>query len=84
VKARPASEEEYISVGRIEADHPIKAKTPAQLKAMETEFDAVKTQHDTLRSAFPPAAKALAEAQAAKAAKAAKPKKPAPAPASAQ
>ena len=48
-----------------------------RLKAMEADFDSVKTQHDALRSAFPPAAKAVAEAEAAKAARAKKPKAPA-------
>jgi hypothetical protein len=81
VKARPAEEEDYIPVGRPEAEHSIKVKSAAELKAMEADFDSVKTQHDALRSAFPPAVKALAEAEAAKAAKAKKPKKPAATPA---
>src|SRR6202035_2031162 len=46
VKARPAGEEEYIPVGRVEAEHSIKVKTAAELKAMESEFDSVKTRHD--------------------------------------
>jgi hypothetical protein len=75
VNARPAGEEDYIPVGRVEAEHSIKVKSAAELKAMEADFDSVKTQHDALRSAFPPAAKAVAEA--AKAAKAKKPKAPA-------
>ena len=80
VKARPAGEEDYIPVGHAEAEHSIKPKTPAQLKAMEAEFDQVKTRHDALRATFPPAVKAVADAEAAKAAKANKPKKtPAPA-----
>ena len=84
VKGRPEGEEDYIPIGRKEFEHPIKAKTPAELKAMQADFDAVKVSHDAIRSTFPPAVKAVADAEAAKAAKSAKPKKPPPAPASPQ
>ena len=65
-------------------EHPVKVKTPDELKAMQADFDAVKAAHDALRSSFPPAAQAVAAAEAAKAAKANKPKKPPPAPAAPQ
>lgn len=84
VKARPGVEEDYLSVGSKRTERSIKPKTAAELKAMETEFDQVKTRHDALRSTFAPAVKAVAEAEAAKAAKAAKPKKTAPPPTSTQ
>jgi hypothetical protein len=71
---RPAVEPDYIPVGRKEFEHSDKVKTPAELKAMQAEFEAVKTHHDALRSTFAPARKAVAEANAAKAAKAKKPR----------
>ena len=75
VNARPAGEEDYIDTGRKETEHPLKVKTPAELKAMMADFDAVKVRHDAIRSTFAPAVKAVAAAEAAAAAKAAKPKK---------
>jgi len=84
VKSRPPGGEEYIPVGRKEAEHPRKVKTPAELKAMQADFDGVKVQHDAIRATFAPAVKAVADAEAAKAAKAVKPKSAAPPPASAQ
>lgn len=72
VNTRPTGEQDFIPIGRTETEHPIKVKTPAQLKAMESVFDGVKTRHDALRSTFAPAMKAVAEAKAAQAAKAAK------------
>jgi hypothetical protein len=79
VNSRPATEGDYIPVGRKETEHTIKVKTPAEIKAMEADFDSVKVRHDALRSTFAPAVKAVADAEAAKAAKAAK-KRPPPAP----
>ena len=79
VNSRPATEGDYIPIGRKETEHTVKVKTPAELKAMEAGFDAVKVRHDALRSTFAPAAKAVAEAEAAKNAKAAK-KHPSPTP----
>jgi hypothetical protein len=72
VNSRPATEGDYIPIGRKETEHTVKVKTPAELKAMEAGFDAVKLRHDALRSTFAPAVKAVADAEAAKAAKAAK------------
>lgn len=83
VKSRPVDEQNFIPIGRKETDQPIKAKTPAELKAMEADFDKVKARHDALRSTFAPAVKAVAEAQAAKAAKAEKKQHPAATPAEA-
>jgi hypothetical protein len=83
VKARPSGDEDYISVGRKEPERKFKAKTAAELKAMEAEFAGVQTRHDALRSQFPPAVKAMAE-QKAKEAQNAKGKKTAPPAASPQ
>jgi hypothetical protein len=83
VKSRPTGEEEFIPIGRKESEHSIKVKTPAELKAMQAGFDAVKVRHDALRSTFAPAVKAVADAQAAKAAKAAQ-KHPSSSPAATQ
>jgi hypothetical protein len=78
VNARPTGGLDYIPVGRLETEHPVKTKTAAELKAMEGDFDAVKTRHDAIRATFAPSVKAVAEAAAAKAAKAARPKGPRP------
>jgi hypothetical protein len=79
VETRPAVKGDYVPVGRKPLEHPIKVKTPDELKAMQADFDAVKAAHDVLRSNFPPSAQAVAAAEAAKAAKANQPKKPRPA-----
>ena len=42
VNSRPATEGDYIPIGRKESEHTVKVKTPAELKAMEAGFDAVK------------------------------------------
>ena len=65
VNARPTGEQDYIAVGRRETEHPIKVKTPAELKALEGGFDTVKLRNDAIRSSFPPAVKAVADAAAA-------------------
>ena len=72
VNSRPAVEGDFIPIGRKETEHTIKIKTPAEIKAMEADFDTVKVRHDALRSTFAPAVKAVDAADAAKAAKAAK------------
>ena len=64
VKARPDAQEDYISVGRKEPERKFKAKTAAELTAMESEFAGVQTRHDALRAQFPPAVKAMAEQKA--------------------
>lgn len=84
VKARPAGPEDYVPVGRKAFVRGIKAKTPAELKAIEADLEAVRARHDAVRSTFAPAMKAVADAEAAKAAKADKSKKKPPQPASPQ
>ncbi len=46
-----------------------KVMSKDDLKAMEADLDSASKKHDALRAAFPPAAKAMAEAEAAKRAK---------------
>ena len=75
VKSRPAGGDDYVPVFRPAFVHENKAKTPAELKALEADFGAVQVRHDAMRSAFPPAAKAVAEQKAAEASKAKKKKK---------
>ncbi len=75
LKSRPQETEGYVPIFRPAFVHQNKAKTPAELKALETDFGAVQARHDSMRSAFPPAAKAVAERKAAEAAKAKKKKK---------
>ncbi len=77
-KSRPQGTEDYVPIFRPAFVHQNKAKTPAELKALEADFGAVQARHDSMRSAFPPAAKAVAEQKAAEAAKAKKKKKPPP------
>ena len=84
VKARPRKEQDYVPIGRKDPGRRFKVKTPDELKAMEADFDAVKTAHDALRAKFPPAVEAVAAAEAAKAAKANKPKPKPPEPANPQ
>jgi hypothetical protein len=84
VKTRPPAVGDYVPAGRKAFNRDVKTKTPDELKAMETDFDAVKAAHDTIRSSFPPAVQAVAAAEAAKAAKADKSKKPPPKPADPQ
>ena len=64
-KAKPTGDLNYIPVFQAppEPTRPLLKKD--QLKAMKSDLDSVDKEHDALREAFPPAAKALAEEQAA-------------------
>jgi len=55
---------------------PSKVKSKSELKAMDADLDSAERKHDKIRAAFPPAAKAMAEQEAARKTK---PRKPAPA-----
>jgi hypothetical protein len=79
VRTRPPNAD-YVPIFRAPFEHANKAKTPDELKALEADFSSVQTRHDAMRAAFPPAAKAVAEKNAADAAKAKKKKLPAAAP----
>ena len=78
--SRPAASADYVPIFRPPFAHANKVKTPDEVKAAEADSLALEARHDALRSAFPPAAQALAERKAAEAAKAktAKKKKPLP------
>jgi hypothetical protein len=78
LKARPPAGDDYVPIFRPAFVRKSKAKTPAELKALETDFSSVQARHDSMRAAFPPAAKAVAEQKAAEAAKAKKKKAPLP------
>jgi hypothetical protein len=66
VKSRPASDPDYIPVFQPPPEPERKALKDDELKAMKTDLDALEKRHDELRQAYPPAAKALAEEEAAK------------------
>ena len=73
--SRPPASADYVPIFRPPFTHAKKAKSPEELKAAEADSAALQARHDALRSAFPPAAQALAERKAAEAAKAKAPKK---------
>jgi hypothetical protein len=64
-KTRPPSDPDYIPVFQPPPEPARPALKNDELKAVKTDLDAAGKHHDTLRQAFPPAAKALAEQQAA-------------------
>ncbi len=69
IKSRPTGPLDYVPAGRKPFVHDNKVKTPDELKALDADMDAVRARHDTIRSTFAPAVKAVADAAAAKAAK---------------
>jgi len=79
-KSRPAKEGDYIPIFQPPPEPQRPALNDKQLNAMKRDLNSVEQRHDALRSAFPPAAKAVAEAKAAEqkraAAGAAKPSAP--------
>jgi hypothetical protein len=74
-KTRPSGDLNYIPVFQPPPEPARPALKTDQLKAVKGDLDGVQKQHDTLRQGFAPAAKALAEQQAAQK----KPKSNAPA-----
>jgi hypothetical protein len=64
-KTRPGAEPDYIPVFRPPPEPSRPTLKTDELKAMKSDLDAVGKQHDTLRQGFAPAAKAMAEQQAA-------------------
>jgi hypothetical protein len=64
-KARPGADPDYIPVFQPPPEPARPTLKNDELKAMKGDLDAVGKQHDTLRQGFAPAAKALAEQQAA-------------------
>jgi hypothetical protein len=75
VKTRPAEDPAPIPAFKIPEEPPSRVMTGAELKAMDADLDNAAKKHDKLRSAFPPAAKAMAEEEAARKTK---PRKPRP------
>jgi hypothetical protein len=65
-KSRPADNPGFIPVFQPPPEPARPALKDDALKAMKSELDALQTKHDALRQAYPPAAKALAEQEAAK------------------
>jgi len=65
-KSRPDHDLDYIPVFQPPPEPERPALEGVNLKAVKGELDALQKKHDALRAAYPPAAKALAEEQAAK------------------
>jgi hypothetical protein len=70
-KTRPSGDLNYIPVFQPPPEPSRPAMKKDELKSVKGDLDGVQKQHDTLRQGFAPAAKALAEQQAAQ-------KKPSP------
>lgn len=66
VQSRAPQPPASISAFTTPPEPPGKVKTEKELEEMDSELETVGKRHDALRAAFPPAAKALAEAAAAK------------------
>ena len=64
-KTRPGAEPDYIPVFQAPPEPERPALKTDQLKAVKSDLDGVEKRHDALRQGFAPAAKALAEQQAA-------------------
>jgi hypothetical protein len=64
-KTRPSGDLDYIPVFQPPPEPSRPRLKDPDLKAMKSDLDGVEKQHDALRQAFPPAAKAMAEQQAA-------------------
>jgi hypothetical protein len=65
-KSRPAGDVDFIPVFQPPPEPARPALKGADLKALKGDLDAVQKQADALRQAYPPAAKAIAEQEAAK------------------
>jgi hypothetical protein len=64
-KTRPAGDLDYIPVFQPPPEPARQVLKTDELKAVKSDLDGVQKQHDTFRQGFAPAAKALAEQQAA-------------------
>ncbi len=69
MQSRPAQQPASIPAFTTPAEPPGTIKTAKELEAMDSDLEAVGKRHDALRAAFPPSAKAVADAAAAKKAK---------------
>ena len=70
IQSRPQVDPDYIPIFQPSPEPPKPAMNAKELTSVKGDLDAVQQQHDSLRKAFPPAAKALADQQAAKKAQA--------------
>jgi hypothetical protein len=68
-KSRPPADPDFIPVFQPPPEPSRPALKTDELKSMRGDLDSVQKRHDAIRQAYPPAAKALAEAAAAAAAK---------------
>jgi hypothetical protein len=75
LRSRPKSEPDYIPVFQPPPEPARGALKEKELKALKGDLDSVQQRHDSIRQAFPPSAKAVAEEEAA-ARKKAKPQTP--------
>ena len=66
VKSRPPRDPDFIPVFQPPPEPARPALKDIDLKAVKSDLDALQKKHDTLRQAYPPAAKALADEEAAK------------------
>jgi hypothetical protein len=66
VQSRPAQPAASIPAFTTPDEPPGKIKTAKELEEMDSDLTAVSKRHDALRAAYPPSAKAVAEAAAAK------------------
>ena len=66
VKSRRPSDPDFIPVFQPPPEPARPALKDIDLKAVKSDLDALQKKHDTLRQAYPPAAKALADEEAAK------------------
>ena len=66
VKSRPAGDVDFIPVFQPPPEPARPAMKANDLKSLDVDLDSVRKQADALRRAYPPAAKALAEQEAAK------------------
>jgi hypothetical protein len=64
-KTRPTGDLNYLPVFQPPPEPARPTLKEPDLKAVKSDLDGVQKQHDALRQAFPPAAKALADEQAA-------------------
>ena len=64
-KTRPGADPDYIPVFQPPPEPARPTLKNDELKAVKGDLDGVQKQHDTLRQGFAPAAKAMAEQQAA-------------------
>jgi hypothetical protein len=69
-QSRPAAPLPLIPVFAKPPEPPGKAQSAQEVQGVDNDLEAISKRDDALRSAFPPSAKAMAEAAAAKAAKA--------------